>query len=446
MKHKLLWTMAIIGVLALVLGIVLYLGILSVPAALSTRISPAIAAIHQWIQGVTMHVTPTQLVEGAGVAWFFFVLALVLLARSGRTDSQGRESQVAVPEEAAIAGAVPPYKAHAADEVVYLPLPQLPQSYAEHEEPVEYVERTSNDSSESSTSSLATALAASDVLTRQSIASERMPLPEPESERQNRRPSQSNRGHLLALTGIAQTDGKVVPYGLFLVAEDVSTSPGTGVASRRGIEIITEQILPSLANGSALKSAQLAALLKMAVMRADLDLREQGLRTATVLETAVTGVMVVGDVAHVVNIGDCRTYLFRPSSGLVQITTAHSVISCLVDSGLLQPDAVYQHSQRDQVYRCLGGSHAATVIDVFELQVQPDDLVLLCSPEVWHALRRPQIETLLHTAPHPRSAATQLVRECARCTRDDAVNVLVVRPLGEWIPTFGVPDDRAHYP
>ena len=443
MKRKLLWTMAFAGVLVLVVGVVLHSLIFSALAALSARMSVAIAAIHRWIHSATMHMTTTQIVEGAGIAWFFFVLALVLLARSGRAEARTRESPVESPDEAAIADSTPAPREPVPEAIADSLLPLLPLSHAEREVPAEHAQPTRNDPDEhlpSGQPTVPTVPAVSDAVTKRRTEPEQMSFYA--SEGQDHRPMQKNRGHVLALTGISQTDGRLVPYGLFLVAEDVGTPPGNGTASRRGIEVITEEIVPSLASSSALKSAQLATLLKMAIMRADLDLREQGSRTAAVLETAVTGVMVVGDVVYVVNIGDCRTYLFRPSSGLLQITTAHSVISCLVDSGLLQPDAVYQNPQRDHVYRCLGGGHAATVIDVFELQVHPDDLVLLCSPGLWHALRRPQIEAVLHAAPHPRSAAMQLFQEGARCTGDDSFNAcngLVVRPLGEWVPTFGIP-------
>lgn len=436
MKRKLLWAMAVAGALVLVAGAVLFHLRPSLLAMLLAKAASAFAALHRWIHGATMHVTTTQIVEAAGVAWFVFVVAVVLLARSGRGESRVRDPRIEAPDDTAVAAAAPPPEMAIPEVTRYSTRPLPPIDYAQHEMPIEAVDHTSNDPHGHAAGDPVAARTAADLLTERTYAPGRRVVHMPEGY--DHRPGQKKRGHVLALTGIAQADGRLLPYGLFIVAEDIGTPTGDGTASRRVIEVITEEIVPSLASSASLKSAGVAALLKMAILRADLDLREQGIRTATALEAAVTAVMVIGDVVHVVNIGDCRTYLFRPNAGLLQITTAHSVISCLVDSGLLQPDTIYQRPQRDQTYSCLGGSQATTV-DVFELQVHPDDLVLLCSPGLWHALRRPQIEAVLRSTPHPRSAATQLIRESARFLEDDAFSVLVVRPLGDWMPAFGIP-------
>src|SRR5262249_50752635 len=142
-----------------------------------------------------------------------------------------------------------------------------------------------------------------------------------------------NRGHVLALTGISLTHERLIPYGLFIAAEAVGSLRSGGEASRHAVEIIAEQVAPLLANDQALESEQRATLLKLALARASLDLRTQCIRTATDLRVAVTGVMVLGGSVHVINVGHCCTYIFRPNVGLRQITSDQSAVSCLADSG-----------------------------------------------------------------------------------------------------------------
>src|SRR5262249_7316224 len=180
-----------------------------------------------------------------------------------------------------------------------------------------------------------------------------------------------NLGHVLALTGISLANERLIPYGLFIIAEAVG-SPRSGKASRRAVELIAEQIAPLLANDQALESEQLATLLQLAITRASLDLRKQCIRTATDLTVAVTGVMVLGGSVHVINVGHCRTYIFRPKVGLRQITADHSVVSRLVDNGLLAPEALYMHPRRDQIYRSVGDNQTPEEIDTFEIDVHPD--------------------------------------------------------------------------
>src|SRR5262249_16295464 len=236
------------------------------------------------------------------------------------------------------------------------------------------------------------------------------------------------------------------PYGLFMVAEDVGGTHG-GKASRRAVEVIAEQIAPSLANDRGLGSEQLATLLKLAIIRASLDLRQQCLHGARDLGVAVTGVMILGEGVYVVNVGHCRTYIFRPGVGLRQVTTDHSVVSCLIENGLLEPEALYTHPRRDQIYRSVGDSQAPTAeVDTFEVSAHPDDLFLPCSPGLWQALRQSQIEAILRAEADPQHAAEALARAGASRVGVGAFNVIVVRPLREWMPAFGMPAGQVDLP
>src|SRR5262249_54030822 len=146
--------------------------------------------------------------------------------------------------------------------------------------------------------------------------------------------SQQRNGHLLALTGVTSTERGLLPYGLFLVAQDMEATSGSGEASRQIIDVIATQVAPLLANDAALESEHLATMFKMAVLRASMALSYQSIRTAVDLGAVVAGTMVIGQDVYVINVGHCRTYLFRPSSGLLQIGIDHSVVACLVATGL----------------------------------------------------------------------------------------------------------------
>jgi serine/threonine protein phosphatase PrpC len=240
----------------------------------------------------------------------------------------------------------------------------------------------------------------------------------------------------LALAGLAPAESQLLPYGLFLVAEDVGSPEHAGDPSKLAIERVAEQIVPCLVNSEALGQGQLAALLHMAVIRASIDLSQRDIRHASHLGAKLTGVMVVGSVAHVVNAGDCRTYLYRPDAGLSQVTTDHSVISCLVQTNLLEPEAVYSHPHREQVYRSVGGSHGAIEVDAFEVGVRTGDLLVLCSARAWHALRHPQMEAILRAEPDPRRAAEALAQ-----AGEEGSGVIVVRPAEAEVPRFGIPTE-----
>jgi len=104
------------------------------------------------------------------------------------------------------------------------------------------------------------------------------------------------------------------------------------------------------------------------------------------------------------------------------------------------------HPRRDEIYRSVGDNQATEEVDVFEVDVHPDDLLLLCSPGLWRALRQPEIEALLHAKIGPQDAAEMLAREGACRAGMEGFSVIVVRPLGEWMPQFGIPAGQARLP
>src|SRR5262249_26761662 len=255
------------------------------------------------------------------------------------------------------------------------------------------------------------------------------------------------RGHALALTGISLTSEQLLPYGLFVVAEAAGSSYSASMASRRTVQVITEQVASSLANDQALEGEQLATLLKLAVVRASLDLYQQRICTPSDLGVAVTGALLLGETAHVVNVGHCRTYLFRPDGGLQQITTDHSVVSCLAENGLLEQEALYLHPRRNQIYRSIAHCTAtASQVDTFAISIHRGDVLLLCSPDVWQRLRQQQIEAILHTQADPRSAALTLARDGVGQASAENFSVIVVHPQGEWVPSFGIYATKANLP
>jgi protein phosphatase len=95
------------------------------------------------------------------------------------------------------------------------------------------------------------------------------------------------------------------------------------------------------------------------------------------MATTVAAVLVDGDTANLAHVGDSRVYLLRGEE-ITQLTSDHSWVNEQIQSGVISADQARSHPLRNVVTRALGGKPDLQVDMQFH-QVQPGDLLLLCS-------------------------------------------------------------------
>ncbi|HXG76969.1 MAG TPA: Stp1/IreP family PP2C-type Ser/Thr phosphatase [Gaiellaceae bacterium] len=95
--------------------------------------------------------------------------------------------------------------------------------------------------------------------------------------------------------------------------------------------------------------------------------------------TTVTAALVDDETGTVAigHVGDSRAYLLRDGS-LEQLTTDHSLVAELVESGVLTPEEAERHPQRSAITRALG-TEPTVEVDAFTVEARPGDLFLICS-------------------------------------------------------------------
>jgi len=225
------------------------------------------------------------------------------------------------------------------------------------------------------------------------------------------------------------------PVGVFIVADGLGGHDNGQVASRMTIALIAERMARELLAGplaseKAGESAQpfdedgCVTLLKGAVEDANTALCQVNERDKTDMGSTITGFMIVGDHAYIINVGDSRTYMLRGGQ-LYKLTNDHSLVEQLVAGGLIEPDEVYTHPQRSQIFRSLGDK-LNVQIDIFKQQLQPGDIMLSCSDGLWEMVRNPQIESILNTASDPQTASAQLIDAANANGGEDNISAVVV--------------------
>ncbi|MFD0856545.1 PP2C family protein-serine/threonine phosphatase, partial [Actinomadura adrarensis] len=93
--------------------------------------------------------------------------------------------------------------------------------------------------------------------------------------------------------------------------------------------------------------------------------------------TTLTVLLLDRNRAALAHIGDSRAYLLRDGR-LSPLTTDHTVVRTLVDSGLLTSQQAAEHPQRSLLCKALDAGGTAEP-DVSAQQLYPGDRLLLCS-------------------------------------------------------------------
>ena len=238
-----------------------------------------------------------------------------------------------------------------------------------------------------------------------------------------------NEDSLFAAKGMRSDSPTPQNFGLFVIADGMGGHANGQDASRLAIQTIIDYILPRLAKDTELHDSSFAQLLVEGVKHANQAVHHHNMEQHGDMGTTVTAALVVGATAHVANVGDSRTYLYRKPTGLTKITQDHSVVASLVEAGIIKPDDIYTHPKRNQIYRSLGEKPAIDV-DSFTVQLQPDDKLLLCSDGLWDMVRDPKIEEVIKKAERkPNTMGSALVQAALDGGGEDNVSVIVVQMI-----------------
>jgi protein phosphatase len=144
------------------------------------------------------------------------------------------------------------------------------------------------------------------------------------------------------------------------------------------------------------------------------------------LGSTVTAALIVGDQAFIANVGDSRTYLLRDGK-LERITHDHSLVERLVEAGQIERSEVYDHPNRNLIYRSLGANKTEVDVDIFAERLKAGDILLLCSDGLWEMVRDPQLESILNEVPDPAEACDLLIQRANENGGEDNITAVLVR-------------------
>ena len=220
--------------------------------------------------------------------------------------------------------------------------------------------------------------------------------------------------------------GEESTFSLFLVADAKGDGRPGPTASQIAVEHIARCVITALTNGPIVPSRSFMLLFKQAVMQAGDILLKLNARDSTDANTTLTGALIAGERAYVVNVGNSRTYLWSAVGGLRQLTRDHSVVFGMVSAGLVGAEAIEASPHGQQLYRSLGNVGPPIQVDTFTIPIHPGDRLLLCSDGLWRQVRNSHIEAILWRSADPREAAQTLIHAANERSPKDDISAIVV--------------------
>lgn len=193
------------------------------------------------------------------------------------------------------------------------------------------------------------------------------------------------------------------------VASSLATQAVTAVADERfeSVEIAQQRLVESVKNSAA-------ELIE--AVREHPDLAGMG--------TTVSALLRHNNQVVIAHIGDSRIYRLR-GGVLEQITTDHTFVQKLVETGRITPEEALVHPRRNVLMRVLGDVAGSVDVDTAVLDTEPGDRWMLCSDGLCGYAAENAIANVLTTEPDAVKAASKLINLALERGAPDNVTVVI---------------------
>lgn len=180
-------------------------------------------------------------------------------------------------------------------------------------------------------------------------------------------------------------------------------------------------------------NGDIAGTLQLAVVAANEKIQEQRRADKGYANMACVLTCVIADVKNnklwYAHVGDTRLYLLRDKS-LVKISSDHSAVGFLEESGRLSEMDAMRHPRRNEIDRALGFeaaiAEAGEYIESGKSPFLPGDIILLCSDGLSDMISSAGISSILSNDRSMAEKARQLVNAANAAGGNDNITAVLV--------------------
>ena len=209
---------------------------------------------------------------------------------------------------------------------------------------------------------------------------------------------------------------------LFVVADGMGGHNAGDFASSHAVQILVDEIRKD-ADFNPIK------VLRHAIETANMEILERAQQDEALKGMGTTMVVatIVGHYAYVANVGDSRLYLIQGQ--IRQVTRDHSLVQEMVRMGELKPEEARNHPDKNIITRALGAERTVD-IDFFDLKMEPDSTILMCSDGLSNMVEDSKIEEIILDKTEELSRkGEELLEEANRNGGKDNIAVILVEPF-----------------
>lgn len=211
-------------------------------------------------------------------------------------------------------------------------------------------------------------------------------------------------------------DSLVVTPPLFAVADGMGGHEAGEVASEIAIKTLAE-LAPEGPDGEALARAVVAANLEV-IKAPRKGIGREG------MGTTLTAGILEGERLVIAQVGDSRAYLLHQGR-LQQLTRDHSLMADMIEAGQLTEAEARVHPNRSVITRAIG-SDPHMQPDIYELNVETGDRILLCSDGVTTMIEDPEIARIMSRSETAQECADNLVAAALEAGGYDNATAIVM--------------------
>ena len=218
--------------------------------------------------------------------------------------------------------------------------------------------------------------------------------------------------------------------GLFVVADGMGGHKGGETASSMAVDII-----PGIVKEAQKKSDwDPRRLIAEAIERASSAIFERSMHQKELqgMGTTTTALIFKDGRAIFGHVGDSRAYFLRPD-GIWQATRDHSLVQEKLRAGLISREEVKTDRMKNVITRSVGFEPQVNV-EVYEMNVKPGDVFVLCSDGLSGQIEDVEIlesvTRCLFEKGSPEEAVAELIAAANENGGDDNITTLLVQVTG----------------